>query len=70
MSRCTMMTMTMGEGGEGGDCCARVMLKYQRNWEMGRLVSVAIDDIKYTVSVNVRISVSVSMGRIKKTKVE
>ena len=48
-----MMTMTMGEGGEGGDGCARVMLKYKRNWEMGWSVSIAIVGIGYTVFVNV-----------------
>ena len=64
MSRCTMMTMTTGEGGEGGDCCTRVMLKYKRNWEMGWTVSITIVGIKYTVFVNVRIPVSVLRGRI------
>ena len=53
MLRCTMMTMTMGEGGEGGDGCTRVMLKYKRNWEMGWSVSIAIVGIRYTVFVDV-----------------
>ena len=53
MSRCTMMTMTRGEGGDGGDGCTRVMLKYTRKWGMGLAFSVSIVGIKYTVSVNV-----------------
>ena len=53
MSRCTMMTMTMGEGGEGGEGCTRVMLKNKRKWEMGWLDGMAIVGIRYTVFVDV-----------------
>ena len=53
MSRCTMMTMTRGQGGEGGDGCTGVMLKYKRNWEMGWSVGIAIVGIRYAVFVNV-----------------